>query len=722
QVQGSGSSQQLIIQWNNASFYGGNYTGQVTLEAILNANGTMIFNYKNLTSGDANSDAASATVGIKDAGTQGSDRLLVSYNSSSSPFVATGKSLEIGVGLASNVTDYYAYSLAAGQTTTLAVTGQKSATVGVSLQDSQGNTLATGMSPGSGSNVNSAIDNFVAPAAGTYYAVVTGTTGAAYSLVVNRDADFDTEVNGSFSSAQNISGTKGVLGDILAAPANPTENWYSIGLTAGNELLLQTSTPGSAGSPLVNNLAPVIQLYSPSDILVASGQGAGNQSLSAVATATGAYRIRVLGGNSTSGEYYLSTSIVAHPTPPEVQGVYARSSAWNSSFLSYLAASGLGSAQLGYQLLGGANQLAPLPWTNITTLSVVFTQDVSVNTAAAGLALVGSPDLPAAPGLAGATFSYDNTTHTAQWTFASPLALDKYLFSIPSTAVVNSVGVSLDGEWTNATGNSPGSQFPSGDGVAGGDFNFRFNLLPGDVDQNGAVTGADGNSVRALLLQSTGSTSYSPMADLNGDGTITGLDGAVVRLNLLQTLPATDPTQPNQGAVVQGAVAQGSGRGPSVAGSGPGNGSSPSLAAASAPAATASGAGSSSQRSNAPSTSTFGVAPSSVTAAPINSSSFLPSLSSPTSNAIPLTPAPISTNLTSLNETPPTGRVQDPIQSPPRADRLVSLLPAATFNATRSTRSAIRAVSGDFQAQLHDLVIEEFARRDSSPLWASFSR
>ncbi len=186
----------------------------------------------------------------------------------------------------------------------------------MSLQNSLGNALATGASPGSGSNVSSAINNFVAPSTGTYYAVVTGPSGTSYNLVVNRGADFDTEVNGSFATAQNISGTNGVLGDILASPATPTENWYSINLTAGDALLLQTITFGGAGAQFIDNLSPQIQLYNPADVLVASGQGTGNQTLSAVATTTGAYRVRVLANNSTSGEYFLTASIDA--TPPTV--------------------------------------------------------------------------------------------------------------------------------------------------------------------------------------------------------------------------------------------------------------------------------------------------------------------------------------------------------------------------------------------------------------------
>ncbi|HKD36801.1 MAG TPA: dockerin type I domain-containing protein, partial [Pirellulales bacterium] len=757
QVQGSGASQQLIVQWNQVSAYSGNSAGEVTFEVILNANGTMIFNYQNLNSGDFAANGASSTVGIKDAGTQGSNRLLVSYNSPTSPYVASGKSLEIGVGIGGTATDVYAFSLAAGQTTTLAAVGQKSTSVTVALENSQGTTLASGASPGSGASVNSIIDNFVAPSAGTYYAVVTGATGASYSLVVTRDSDFGTETNGSSSTAENIDSSKGALGDILAS--GTTENWYSVNVPAGNAILLTTTTPGSATGQFVNNLVPRIELYSPSDVLIASGQGSDNQSLSAVVSSSGVYLIRVYGANSTSGEYFLSAAIDADPptasiapivpnprntplsqiqvvfnkpvsglslsnlslangggpnlltssqtlttsdnitytlgnlapltgsdgsylvslaaspniidssggylasgasgafaidttsptvmispvspnptnsavdsmqivfsepvsgvslaalsltagggpnlltssqtlttsdnvtytlgnlssltaangtytltltaagssitdlagnplasgavaevavdtSPPTIEGVYVDGSGWNSSFNAYLASSGSGDSQLGYRVPAGATQLASLPWSNITSLSVVFNEAVTIDTTNSALALIGSPDLPPPAALSTAAFSYNPTTHAATWTFASPLAANKFLISIPAAAVTDTFGSQLDGDWTNPSGSSSGSQYPSGNGTAGGDFNFRFNVLPGDVNQDGAVTGSDGNVLRNYLLLTSADSGYSALADVNGDGAVTGLDGAIVRMNLLQTLPATDPQPP----------------------------------------------------------------------------------------------------------------------------------------------------------------------------------
>ncbi len=382
QVQGSGSGQRLVVQWNDVSFNGGAQTGPITFEAILGVDGTIVFNYKNLYSGDAGAGSASATVGIKAAGTQGSDRLLVSFNSAANPLVASGTSLEMGAGLASPAIDYFSYTLAAGQTTTLAVTTQNSLAVNVSLEDAQGNVLATGSPPGNGSAVSSSINNFVAPAAGTYFAVVTGAAGAAYSLVVNRDADFDLESSSGFATAQDISGTQGVLGDILASPASPTENWYSVDLAADEAILLQTVTPPGAGSQFADDLAPQIQVYNPADVLVASGQGPGNQTLAFVATTAGAYRIRVSGNNSTNGEYFLSATLPDQVTSVSDSG----SGSLRQALLDLAGVPGVAHL-LEFDLPAGSQSidlLSPLPTLSDPLVALLdATQDVTISSSSA---------------------------------------------------------------------------------------------------------------------------------------------------------------------------------------------------------------------------------------------------------------------------------------------------------------------------------------------------
>ena len=102
-------------------------------------------------------------------------------------------------------------------------------------------------------------------------------------------------------------------------------------------------------------------------------------------------------------------------------------------------------------------------------------------------------------------------------------------------------GIALDGEWVN--GVTPGD---SGDGSAGGDFLFRFNVLPGDVDQDGANAGGGvaGLDVGALLLvffESIGSPSYNRFANLDGDIGIAGIDLGFLLGAFFTELPAGEP-------------------------------------------------------------------------------------------------------------------------------------------------------------------------------------
>ena len=82
--------------------------------------------------------------------------------------------------------------------------------VQITLVDGNGNVLATGV--GGSTNVDSQIENYVAPTAGTYYVEVTGDPGVQYSLTVTRSANFDIKPNGTINTAQPLTGTNGVLG------------------------------------------------------------------------------------------------------------------------------------------------------------------------------------------------------------------------------------------------------------------------------------------------------------------------------------------------------------------------------------------------------------------------------------------------------------------------------------------------------------------------------
>ncbi|HVK13969.1 MAG TPA: pre-peptidase C-terminal domain-containing protein, partial [Gemmataceae bacterium] len=101
------------------------------------------------------------------------------------------------------VPDYYSVTLRAGESATLALKRLAGGPVSVTLEDAAGATVATGAAA---ANAESVISNFVAPAAGTYYARVAGSAvgGADYSLVVTRNAAFDTEGNDSLATAQPL--------------------------------------------------------------------------------------------------------------------------------------------------------------------------------------------------------------------------------------------------------------------------------------------------------------------------------------------------------------------------------------------------------------------------------------------------------------------------------------------------------------------------------------
>jgi hypothetical protein len=90
----------LIIEWSEVPHF--NAAGNpATFQAILRLNsgihnGDIIYNYTDLNVNNASfNNGASASVGIKDTGTQGPNRILVSQNSGTNPFVGEGKAIRI---------------------------------------------------------------------------------------------------------------------------------------------------------------------------------------------------------------------------------------------------------------------------------------------------------------------------------------------------------------------------------------------------------------------------------------------------------------------------------------------------------------------------------------------------------------------------------------------------------------------------------------------------
>lgn len=220
---------------------------------------------------------------------------------------------------------------------------------------------------------------------------------------------------------------------------------------------------------------------------------------------------------------------------PVVTRVLVRGSAWNTStFLPVLDDN-----VLGYSIPSGsgATQLKNLPWVNINRVTIVFSEAVSVNKTDLALAGVNVANYT----ITG--FSYDPARHAATWNLATIIGPDKLLISL-SDSVTDISGNKLDGEWDQPTGTTdPTSDtFPSGDGVAGGIFRFRFNVLPGDADQNAAVSGADQNYIKTKLGSQVGNSAYSILMDIDGNGTINANDENNIKLRLFSQLPVGNPT------------------------------------------------------------------------------------------------------------------------------------------------------------------------------------
>jgi len=211
--------------------------------------------------------------------------------------------------------------------------------------------------------------------------------------------------------------------------------------------------------------------------------------------------------------------------PPAVTGVFVGSSTWKPAFRSQLDAARLGSAALGFSV-DAAHQLKPVAWAGIDEVSIAFDADVSLD--GADLAVRGVRVIDYAV----TSFGYEPATHTGTWRLGRPIRDDTVLIELDSDADgVSAGGILLDGEWTGNAGVA--DAFPSGDGAAGGDFRFRVNALPGDVNGDRVVNALDMLDIRRRT--------YSPTRDVNGDAALNAVDLGIVRGALPSRLPVPEP-------------------------------------------------------------------------------------------------------------------------------------------------------------------------------------
>jgi hypothetical protein len=241
--------------------------------------------------------------------------------------------------------------------------------------------------------------------------------------------------------------------------------------------------------------------------------------------------------------------------PVTVTGVYVRGSGWNAGYLARTPFTTLDGAALGWELPDGSAQLADassISWNNVDVISIRFGQPIAQPAADALQLVLGTAEgnrtiLPtAAPTLlAGGT--------VAQWTLPASLASGRYVISIAAAGITNAAGTAtLDGEWTTSSSTFGAG---SGDGTAGGSFNFFFNALVGDVNGNGSMSPTDIATIRSSLT----SPFNTPLAannsnyrlDLNGSNSLNSTDLSQTRAQLTSALGTTLSSLPAVTAPVE---------------------------------------------------------------------------------------------------------------------------------------------------------------------------
>jgi parallel beta-helix repeat protein len=189
---------------------------------------------------------------------------------------------------------------------------------------------------------------------------------------------------------------------------------------------------------------------------------------------------RPSGGGFDIGADELSST---DTTAPTVSSVRIRGSAWNAALASVALPAGGSSARL--------------PWINLDTIEVAFSEAVQVD----------SGDLQLDGNLASypiASFAYDAATFTARWRLATPLASDV-------------LGIDLGG--ISDTAGNPLANYAGTTAVAS----------PGDVNGDGAVNATDVSAMIPRQFTAIGNATYEPRCDVDGSGQTNIVDLVHVR-------------------------------------------------------------------------------------------------------------------------------------------------------------------------------------------------
>lgn len=229
---------------------------------------------------------------------------------------------------------------------------------------------------------------------------------------------------------------------------------------------------------------------------------------------------------------FLSGDVSAQSSPPvQVGTVFLSGSKWTPTYKQHLESLSHGRADYGFAVSDFFNQTSPQTWVNVDRISLSFST-----------AVVAGPEDLRVRGVRGeypvAGYEFDRALAVATWTLASPLPADRLELRLNVDGpggVIATYGQLVDGDR---------------DGLPGGDFTYRFNMLPGDARDSAAIDDFDVQYVRQLQgggvgeFAAPGRGYYYYPADVNGDGRINVVDRAEVRRRLGTSLPPEQPPPP----------------------------------------------------------------------------------------------------------------------------------------------------------------------------------
>ncbi len=228
---------------------------------------------------------------------------------------------------------------------------------------------------------------------------------------------------------------------------------------------------------------------------------------------------------------------------PEVLDITLAGTNWASDFIDAVDGGGSGAGNgLGHSLVG-THQLETTPWAGADKLYVKFSTDVSSSLDAGDFTLLGTN---------GGTYAFillpygQDGTNVATILLDQAIDIDSLVLSIDAAGVQNATGDLLDGEWTS------GQAVSSGDGTAGGQFDFFFNVLPGDVDASDQVTVTD--AFLAFASDTAATTELLARKDIDASGQITATDAFAVFAKNTFGLPAQPVPPAPTLAVLQASV------------------------------------------------------------------------------------------------------------------------------------------------------------------------